>query len=272
MKHTTTALNIVSSLGKFYRGVPGEPRQPFTGLGNVAQVVQFLVARKLGLGPRGRVRLGNAGCVHLWPLIERSDLSVLEEVFLQGEYALDVPSPKVVFDLGANFGAASVYFAQGWPDARIISVEPNPPTFRRLVETTAPYPNITCLNYAISYKDGTADFVVSEDHIAASLYRPDPNGMIVKVETRALRSLMVEMKVEHIDVLKFDVEGAEEDVFHDSSVLSRIDVLVGEVHKDLLHMSPDKFLALFADFEVAKRSESADLFVMTASRRRSHRL
>ncbi len=271
MKLTTTALNIASSLAKFYRGVPGEPRQPLTGLGNAAQVLQFLVARKLRLGPRGRVRLGHAGWTHLWPLVDRSDVSVLEEIFLEGEYALDVPAPKVVLDLGANFGAASIYFAQAWPEARIISVEPSPPMFRRLVETTAPYKNITCLNYAVGAKNGTADFVVSADHIASSLYRPDPNGKTVKVETRTLSSLMSEAKVGHVDVLKFDVEGAEEDVFRDPSVLFQIDALVGEVHKDLLRMSPADFLALFADYEVAKRSESANLLVMTAARRRPPR-
>lgn len=269
MGHAATARNIVRSLGKFARGVPGERRRPLTNMGNAAQIFRFLAARKLGLPGAAVLRLGHAGATHVWPLIERSDVSVLEEIFLGHEYALDVAPPRVVFDLGANFGAASVYFAQAWPKARIIAVEPNPEMFRRLRKTTEGYPGITCLNYAVGETDGTADFIVSTDHIGSSLLRPDPNGQRIKVEVRSLRTLMAETGTKHIDVLKFDVEGAEEGLFRDASVLANVDVLVGEVHKDLIHISEADFLQRFADFTLEKRSESGDLFVMTARRKQA---
>lgn len=268
MTHTVaTASNVIRSSQKLYFGVPGETRRPLTGLNNVGQAMKFLLARKLGWKTTATLALGHAGRLHSWPLVERSDLSVLEEIFLDREYALDVLPPKVVFDLGANFGAASVYFAQQWPEAQIFSVEPNPVIFRRLVAMTAGYPAITCINCAVGERDGTADFVVSADHLGSSLFRRDPNGHTIRVEMRTLASLMAETGVSRIDVLKFDVEGAEEGLFRDASALAKVDALVGEVHKDLMKMSVAEYLALFADYVIEKRSESADLVVMTAFKR-----
>lgn len=257
---------MVHALGQFYRGVPGERPRPLTGIANAVGVLRFLAWRKLGLPGGQRLRLGNSGRTHVWQLVERSDVSVLQEVFLNREYALDVPPPHVVLDLGANFGAASVYFAHAWPKARIFALEPNPETFRRLEAVTAGYPLITCLNYAMGDRDGTSDFVVSTDHIGSSLLRPDPNGRTITVMTRSLASLMAELGLAHIDVLKFDIEGAEEALFRDTGALKKVGALIGEVHKDLIGITESEFISRFAEFEVEKRSEYGDLFVMKALR------
>ena len=130
-KLATSAKNVGNTLLKLYRGVPGEPRRRLIGMRNVGQAAWFLIARKLGVNSSAKLSLGHAGQVHQWSLVERSDLSVLEEVFLNKEYALDIPAPDVVLDLGANIGAASVYFAQAWPKARIYAVEPHPEIYTR---------------------------------------------------------------------------------------------------------------------------------------------
>jgi FkbM family methyltransferase len=270
MSHIATARNVARALGQFYQGAPGEQVDRVLGLANAVGVLRFLAGRKLGFAGRPALRLGHNGCTHTWSLVERSDISVLQEIFLNREYALDVPPPTIVLDLGANFGAASVYFAHAWPEARIFAVEPSPEMFRRLMETTAPYPGITCLNYAMGDRDGTADFVVSADHIGSSLSRPDPRGRTITVATRSLRSLMKEQGIEHIDVLKFDIEGAEEAMFRDSAILETVDTLIGEVHKDLIGITEADFLARFDGFEINKRTESGDLFVMTAIKRAQH--
>lgn len=262
-----TAVNVTRTLHKLYAGVPGEGQSQLAGLVNVGRALQFLIGRKAGFGGTPSVTLGCAGKTHAWPLVDRSDLTVLEEVFLNLEYAIDVPAPKVVFDLGANIGAASVYFAHRWPDARIFAVEPNPETFKRLQATTSGYKNISCLNYAVGQSDGVADFAVSSDHIGSSLHRKIEGGRIVQVQTRSFATLLSHAGADRVDVLKFDVEGAEDGFFQDTGLLEKVGALVGEIHKDLLSCSVDAFLARFKDFVIETRFEGPRHLVISAIRR-----
>jgi len=68
-----------------------------------------------------------------------------EKIFLDREYDLSFLNldPKVIIDGGSNVGYASVFFANRYPDARIISVEPEASNFRLLVKNTRSYPNVT---------------------------------------------------------------------------------------------------------------------------------
>jgi FkbM family methyltransferase len=235
-------------------------------LGNAASVLKFLVARKLGVRIDAAVALGHNGRVHSCPIVDRSDISVLEEIFLDHDYALDVSPPLIVFDLGANFGAASIYFAQRWPDAKIVAVEPSPAMFDRLVKMATAYPKITCLNYAVGEHDGKAKFNLSPNHVSSSLYRSDPQGKTIEVEVRTLDSLMSETGIEHVDVLKFDIEGAEELLFRDASILDRITTIVGEIHPDLMGMTSTDFLAQFDEFTIETQPVAAGRFIVKAAR------
>lgn len=265
MNHTfTSARNVFVLLRKVYQGNPSCERNRTLALKNMTQIMKFLLARKFGWKTNANLFLGPDGRTHCWPLIERSDLSVLEEVFIDHEYNIDIKPPEVVFDLGANFGAASIYLAQKWPKARIFSVEPSPAIFQRLLQTTAGYSRITCINCAVGERDGTTDFFVSVDHIGSSLLKQDINGHTIRVETRKLATLMAEYDVSHIDLLKFDVEGAEEGLFRDAALLGNVDTLVGEVHKDLIKIPVAEFLALFDGYTVQKKFENTNHFIMTA--------
>jgi FkbM family methyltransferase len=266
MTALATGRNVLRSLGKLYAGsaaAGGHAR----AAGNVAQALGYLAGRKLALDGERAITLGHNGAAHRFVLSARSDMSVLEEIFLDHEYALDIPSPDVILDLGANFGAATIYFAQKWPEARIIAVEPTPATFARLKENTAGYPQVICLNCAVGGHDGMAEFIVSKDHIGSSLFRDDTGGERVQVALRSLPSLMHQFGVAHADLVKFDVEGAEEDLFADPGALARVSTLIGEVHRDLMRMPEAEFMTLFRDFDTRIRSENGDLFVMSANRR-----
>jgi hypothetical protein len=79
------------------------------------------------------------------PLLVRgntSDVQTFEQIFIDNEY--DVPigiSPKTIVDGGANVGYASVYFANRFPDPRIIAIEPHNANAEMLEKNTAAYPN-----------------------------------------------------------------------------------------------------------------------------------
>ena len=58
-----------------------------------------------------------------FPLIARlggsSDMSVFHQIFRMNEYSSlrNIPSPRLIIDLGANIGYASAYFLSCFPTA-----------------------------------------------------------------------------------------------------------------------------------------------------------
>lgn len=79
-----------------------------------------------------------------------SDMASMAQIFLQQRYGAPLRAePQTILDLGAYVGYAAVYFAQRFPDAKILCVEPMAAAFRVLLLNTLPYQNIICRNVAV---------------------------------------------------------------------------------------------------------------------------
>ena len=72
-----------------------------------------------------------------------------EQAYAYGDYQFPIPPPRRILDLGAYAGYTAVYFANRFPDASIIAVEPSSCNFHVLRANTAPYPTIRCLHAAV---------------------------------------------------------------------------------------------------------------------------
>jgi FkbM family methyltransferase len=86
------------------------------------------------------------------PLLFRgasSDVWNMQQVFLDRQYDVEIPEPRTILDLGAYVGYTAIYFANRFPGASIISVEPPGSNFDTLVANTAAYANIRCLPAAV---------------------------------------------------------------------------------------------------------------------------
>src|SRR3989344_5879030 len=70
------------------------------------------------------------------PLILRpgtSDVPLLYHIFVEGEYNIQPKTePSFIIDAGANVGFTAVYFANRFPKARIIAIEPEESSFNLL--------------------------------------------------------------------------------------------------------------------------------------------
>lgn len=164
-----------------------------------------------------------------------SDRPTFQKVFLEGEYDIDLGfAPRLIVDGGANVGYASVYFAQRFPDALVLAVEPEPGNFRLLTSNTEAYPNIRCFNHAlwprraclsIENPSGNADaFFVQE-----TTGRTSPQV----VSTISIPELLDQAGAESIDLLKLDVEGAEKELFEDEAAqrwIARTRAVIVELH------------------------------------------
>ena len=79
-----------------------------------------------------------------------SDYTTFLQVFVDFQYDKMLPEKvDVILDCGANIGLASIYFANKYPSAKIIAVEPESTNFEMLLRNTEDYSNITCLQKGI---------------------------------------------------------------------------------------------------------------------------
>lgn len=181
-----------------------------------------------------------------------ADFALIREVFLDEEYRHpDMVAPERIFDVGANVGVASMYFHCIYPHATIYAFEPDPRLFEKLSSRVSGISHIVPLQIALSDRDGEAGFYRhGGSPLAGSLLLRSRDAVSVLVKTRTLSSIAVELGIDSIDLLKFDIEGAECMLFAFSEDRACAERLIGEVHLDLLGMNKLEFLELFPDFDL----------------------
>jgi FkbM family methyltransferase len=174
------------------------------------------------------------GIAHpLWIRPRTSDIDVFDQIFISEMYALPFTVPaRLVLDLGANVGYASVYFANRYPDARIVAVEPEPLNFLVLTRNTRPYPNVIAIEAAIWPK---AQQLALDDSGSAWSFRVTANGTegMPSVNGITIDDVLTGWgEGAPVDLLKIDIEGSEKELFSApcDSWLARTRIIVIELH------------------------------------------
>ena len=166
--------------------------------------------------------------------IRTTDELTYRRVLLGLEYAFDLPfSPKTIVDAGANIGTASIYFTHRYPGAKIIAIEAEASNFAVLSKNVRPYPAIIPVHAALWNRDG--EISVGEPDPASGAFGEwgfvvREGGPGAKVRAVTMRTLMREMCIRAIDLVKIDIEGAEQEVFEDTRWLTGIGCLMIELH------------------------------------------
>ncbi len=169
-----------------------------------------------------------------------SDVIACEQIFVQEEYDFRVRvPPKIIVDAGANIGLASIYFANQYPEAKIIAIEPEKNNFELLKKNVAPYPNIFPVHAALWHRNEEINLIdpgMGEWGFMTT-GAETPTGPAArfshKVRAVTMDHLLAEFSFDHVDILKMDIEGAEKEVFEDpSSWLGRVDALIVELHEN----------------------------------------
>lgn len=146
-----------------------------------------------------------------------SDYATFLEVLIKKDYTVPFSfSPKTIIDAGGNIGLTSIFFANQYPGAAIVIVEPDKENFKVLVANTTPYKNIFPFNKGIwTHKAflnvidtgrGENSFIVEET------LQPNENS----VEAAAINEIMEQQRWQGIDLLKIDIEGTEKEIFENN--------------------------------------------------------
>lgn len=164
------------------------------------------------------------------------DYATFEEVILREAYNIPLGfNPQYIIDGGGNIGLTACFFATKFPEATIITIEPDTDNYKLLQSNCKPYSNIHTLQYGIWRNNtnlkienanvGNNAFTVTETN--------ETTPGILKAVT--ISSLMEQFNMPHIDILKLDIEGSEKEVFEENfeSWLPVTKVLIIELHDNM---------------------------------------
>lgn len=118
-----------------------------------------------------------------------------------------IPDLSLAFDVGANFGQTVVKLRKVFPSAKIVSFEPIPATFPKLLATAGDDPNVECVMSAVGDFEGEAQITTTGQGTLHTHLQPEAPTVTVKVLT--VDGFCAARGIQHIDLLKIDTEGFE---------------------------------------------------------------
>ncbi len=179
------------------------------------------------------------------------DIAPLVELYVRREYEVAFPhTPDTIIDLGANYGDSTLYFHTLFPNARIFAVEPSPQSFERLRAHVAPYTNITPVHALVSDSNGSGILNLTDSGSLGNSIIERASSTSVTVPSYTLDALISHLGLTTVDLIKFDIEGAEGRIFRKREQAVCAQMFLGEVHEDLMEVPKDEFLNTFSDFRV----------------------
>lgn len=161
------------------------------------------------------------------------DYATFEEVILREAYNIPLSfEPKYIIDGGGNIGLTACFFATKYPAATIVTVEPDTENYNLLQSNCKAYSNIHTIQCGI-WKSNT-NLKIENAHVGNNAFTVTETNETTADTLKAvtIASLMEQLNMPHIDILKLDIEGSEKEVFETGfeQWLPKVKVLIIELH------------------------------------------
>jgi FkbM family methyltransferase len=189
--------------------------------------VIFRHFRRHGVNRDMTANVAGIGAVHF--RAGESDIATLRQIFIGGDYdikpcrplydrvmtryrqILDVGKTPVIADIGANIGAAGLWFRREFPDAAIVAVEPDPGNVSILRRNFAGRPGMHVVEAAIGSSPGHVTLDNAGSGWAVQTRRSE-SGVAVVTTTDVFAHVIDGTPF----IVKIDIEGFESDLFADN--------------------------------------------------------
>jgi FkbM family methyltransferase len=145
----------------------------------------------------------------------------------------ELDAPRVVWDLGSNIGLTVAHYACLYPTARVIGVEPDAENAKLAVGNIQPWrERCTILECAVWDEDAEVAFQRrrGEEFAGRVLDGETPSSDDGNVRARSLMALLEREPT--VDLLKMDIEGAEQKVLRrNTEWAAKVRHVIVEVHE-----------------------------------------
>jgi FkbM family methyltransferase len=168
---------------------------------------------------RFEIRAARANPFQVWTRDSQMDLTTFVEFF--SEQHIIIPEklpayvPQVIYDIGANIGIASLYFAERYPAAQFFGFEPVPSNYEICKANYANLAKGQAFPWAVGAASGTATFEFDEADLRGGRLdesrttAPKSARQQLAVTVVSIADLVAEKRIAPPDFIKIDVEGAE---------------------------------------------------------------
>jgi len=144
----------------------------------------------------------------------RQSIAIAREIFAGKTYQpiSYIRDVRLIVDIGANIGAASVFLHTQYPAARIVAIEPSAAAFALLAENTAPFPQIESKQTALYDKKASLPLRVGRmdsttNSFGVSVLTKEKGGETLELEDAA--GFFLREGLQNADIVKLDTEGCE---------------------------------------------------------------
>ena len=160
-----------------------------------------------------------------------------EEIFKARIYApyLENVKDAVVLDVGGNIGAFSLYASKY--AKQVYTLEPSLIHFNTILHMLKhnEIENVKPIKKALFIDNKDYDFHHNKNRTMYSLHQAVEDGSEKpeKIQAISLDKLFEEEKIDHVNLMKLDVEGTEVEIISSegfAKVADKIDVVIGETH------------------------------------------
>lgn len=170
--------------------------------------------------------------------------SVSNEIFKYREYRAADPfiisAKKLIVDVGAHLGLFTLYCRLLNNRVKIIALEPEQNNFKLLKENLKKnnISRVKVFDYALSVRSGTGKLQISDDShnnkliLNDSVEYKNEFDKVARVKTITLTDLLKQNNESVVDVLKMDIEGAENYIIPTwpAEVFSKVRSIIFEYH------------------------------------------
>jgi FkbM family methyltransferase len=176
-----------------------------------------------------------------------SDPDVFRQVFIEAQYELPIRLSGVtrVIDAGANVGLSTLYFLLRYPEATVVALEPEESNHELCAANTRAFGERCRVLRAALWSHPTSLSVIASDAAWSTRVLEVGEGH-PSVEAMSLVQVLERTGWEAVDIVKLDIEGAEENVLaaETPDTVARGRCWAVEIHTDGARRS---FERLFGD-------------------------
>jgi FkbM family methyltransferase len=193
------------------------------------------------------------------------DVLVFWQIFINKEYDFAIKTkPKIIIDGGAYTGFSTVFFANKFPEAKIIALEPEWSNFQLLEKNTSDYCRIELCNTAIWNKNSSLK--IKDIRQAKSAFMVEEGSFDEQGSFRALTigEILRNSGFDEIDILKLDIEGAEKEVFSHNyeEWLNKVNILIIELHDRMKEGCSEAFFSAIKKYNFNKTFKGENIVLI----------
>jgi FkbM family methyltransferase len=210
----------------FFNALTGSLRLIPAGTRGKTRLARALLKKFIAKGADAKV-VDQIGCTYCVPsLSEPIAFHLLIDGVYEGDvldFILERVGPSGTFvDVGANIGVLALPIGARADQPTVVAIEASPRIFGYLQDNVRAnhLDNIRCFNIVAAADESSVPFYdAPSDHFGMGSRAPQFQAEPTLLPGRSLDSILAELKIEKVDVLKIDVEGFEADVLAGASRL-----------------------------------------------------